>query len=367
MSREITQKTQMANSSDEETENTAGQNNSSDTAKSLVVTKDNPWSLDVSKEFEEFISGYKKFWSEKNDESKKTDIHEKTNEESSKQTEERQELKENAVPVQEENNEQNSESNSNSVQSNGKLVLDKKNNQLPKKKKKAVKSKTPLKQQKNLSECTTILKPTPLNKETSIVTVRPTSGVWIITTVSEEQEAVEQPVPKKKIRQSENIENLFCDLEDKLMKKANQKAKKIKSKLKKQEKLDKKKQLKVKKSKSKNFDLPLKSFNKVQRADMDVGLLEGGVEENEIPEANNKNGSEPGKNISNNNDPFNDKTMTAEIDPKNFMKVKPKKLGTDFSGHTNMEEDAIDDEIELQQNKIIEEAFGEDDVIAELK
>lgn len=365
MSREITQKVHNLESSDEEDTQTIVPDFEKESSKSLFDAKDNPWSLDVNNEVQTFVSEYKKYWSEMNQSANnevttdttanKHNILEETNK---------------SLTVNDKRTEKNSvasakldvkykETEINDSMKLKKECLEKSNKtkfqDFSKQKKMEKKNNKAVKSEEVEKLCKTSLgsenkKLQEKKKRGSVISVRPTSGVWIITSVIDEQEGSPK-IPKK--RKGENINNLFEDLEETLFKQAEKKVKKLNAKIKKVEKKTKLKKKKESKEKEQAIDLSFKNVNVAERPNEDIGLLEGDVDINNFDLLHSAVPTDI---------KVND---TSEIDPKKFIKVKPKRLNTLVPDNTTCGEDGIDDEEERQQ--IIEEAFGDDDVIAEFR
>ncbi|KAK6628464.1 hypothetical protein RUM43_002279 [Polyplax serrata] len=367
MSREIAKKVHLQDSSDDE--ETPGQNQKADVSKtkSMITQNDNPWSLDVSKEVQEFVADYKKYWNEKNNELNKDQMTNNSNKsvstncnehktsattESFNWLEGEQELvtnsdgkgntdKKNSI-----NKIDNNLNDSNSTNNNN----NKKEDSTKKKSRRKKKLNSSSDTNGNLVKNTEELK----QKVCGLLTVRPTSGLWVVTNVIDAQENETSNKSENRKRKGDNIDNLFSDLEGQLMKKAEKKVQAINKQLKRSEKTTKK--LKVKEDKEPKLSSSLRgNFN--QRPDEDVGLIEGDADE--VNEAQ-KNVPVDATN--------GDQSKPPAIDPTNFIQVKPKNLGMDIPEYINTGDDAIDDEeFRSGQQKIIEEAFGDDDVIAEFE
>ena len=442
----------MENSSDED-ENNLNEVTTDEKTKNLIVSEDNPWALNVSKEVEDFVSGYKKFWSEKNKENDKKTINQgdnipeneslledfntcsddknrkfneiddgnnvslkNNNENTNKETNSKKkdqgvihqiESTNDKMNLDNENvskefKKENNESVENkkirntsgdvslkkdkfiqstdSLDANNKIIAGKNKindkNSLDKPKKNDMtneltnnsnilnQNKISPKKVKNKSEVVSnkTNNDNSLNK-ISMISVRPTSGMWLIT-------SVDSPVDKKsggkkndKKRKLENINNLFDDLEEKMSRKVSKKVKLIDKNLKK----DVGKKSNKKSKRKKNACVAKKEFRdeKIKnsfrhskdslRPDLDVGLLEGTNEEENLRDV--KTTAEIGSvddNLLN---------IEPEINPENFIKVKPKKLGIRVPENMETVEDDADDE--TRQLRMIEVAFGDDDVLAE--
>lgn len=368
----MTKKVKQVDSDEEKEEN----EDSFNPSKMFVDSADNPWNLEVSSEVKDFVSGYRKFWMDKNKDSKDA---QKVNGDAGKSSSKSVEFA--GTKVIKEKSEKESSKNSGKGADTNLRTNNEQSEKLKRKKKiketesKRIKIdetnksvnpiKSPKKNKANVNKTFGKRKENGV-AEKKYVLDSMSSGLWIVSPVKEEDEELKETKSDKKSKKSKdktksgkndvNIDDLFEHVEKKLEKRIKQKLKKIESNL----------NVENAKKESKNddsesdaeMDLSIKNYrNAIQRPDEDLGLSEVASGESALVRAPEIS-AVPG-NASKVGAP-----SSFEIDPKKYIQVKPKNLSTTVPDEI-MGDDAIDDAEE--QKMTIMEAFADDYVIEEFK
>lgn len=165
---------------------------------------------------------------------------------------------------------------------------------------------------------------------------------------------------------SENINELFDSLEDRINNKIECKLQEVKQKL--IEPTQKEKRSKTIKRKGRHNDAfdGLALNNKKQRPTTDEPL-------NETTDQDNSNANSEFAELVNSRNSIPEKAAKSanpeiEIDPNKYINVEPKQLNSELPDIATHGEDALDDsENDEEQHNIISEAFADDDVVEQFK
>lgn len=303
--------------------------------------KENPWisGVKTEPEIDDFISGYRKFWDEKN--KKNTDEQESQNktvsDDANKGTNFDKNSTKNLVyklnPV-EKVIEEYSSTKENGFHSSQEYQMDSRKT-FPNK---------------------TVIENSRKEKKTKI---KAGTSNWSVSPISE---MIEQIGSDKKILK--DIDELFDSVEDKIQEKINKKLSKV------QKMLDNETKKEKKRNKRKKEDQSIDDVNK-------LGLKGQKVVRPIIDQANEESTSlgpddestkvEKAASITDLNKKNSLIKKTTEIDPTKFINMKPKHIGTLLPDEITVDGALDDSETEEDQHQIISEAFADDDVVDEFR
>lgn len=354
------------------TESDEEENEEEDNAKPVKMfddAADNPWNIDISPDFKDFVSGYRKFWTAKNKEALANENNKVANNVSNSPlvVENQAELQEKKSDSKSSENDEKSDLSDKEDESLNKLKR-KRRAEMNAKKMKLDSSESLAEEQKTKRQKKSKGSRTPEKKksekslEKKLVLDTNFSGLWIVSPVVE-KECDKNNIEKKKElenrsnKNNSSIDDLFERAEKNLEKRIKQKLKKVNMTL--INEVEEKNNSRMDSESDDDMELSVKNLrNNKQRPNEDVELLEApgrgmAAEKEKLIIATEIN-STPSNNIS-----------SFEIDPKKYIHVKPKVLNTKLPDEFMQDENVMDDAQE--QKMTIMEAFADDDVISEFK
>ncbi|XP_043278715.1 U3 small nucleolar RNA-associated protein 14 homolog B [Venturia canescens] len=357
ISKALTQKIRSNDDSDEDEEVPT------EVAKPSKNDEDNPWvnGVKTSEEINDFISGYRKYWDEKNKAS--SDQGKSDEEKKSSEAKVSKSAIPNPVESVTEEYEDSGENVDSKKQSQTK-IRNKKSRELSKRHGKSSEVQEKSSNKENLNKMTELKK-------------AGTSDWYVEPVVPLVQPKKKSPKKKKSTTKEESplkrqvdIDDLFESMEKKMHSRIDAKVKNIKRTLSSTEPAMNNSDTNSKnKKKPKDYNVDELAFKKQKlRPDFDIGLDESvGISGNQAIKTSTSLTEDSSMPFSADNESTSQKKAN-EIDPNKFINVKPKHLITLMPDTMTNGDEALDDneEDEDQQN-IISEAFADDDVVEEFR
>lgn len=352
ISKELTQKVKKDDDSEEE--------DADDQPLKLVSSdKENPWinGVKTEPEIDDFISGYRKFWDERNkqneqekDNTNKTVSRDESHKNKNVEEPEIKNFNQKKNPVEKlieeySNDKENGFSQCNTHKDDDQKTLT--TAKIMKNLQKTSKNKLGI---KSLNNKVTKVKKAKIKVGTSRWSISPTNEIDKVADSDENN--------------LKDLDEMFDSVEDKIQEKINKKLLKVKKMLDKTTKIEKKK------SKINNDD---ESTNDIDQLGLKGQknmrpIIDRANQESTSSKPDDESTSiEKISNLVDFNNQATSRKKTTEIDPTKFINMKPKHVGTILPDEIAADGALDDSEAEEDQHQIISEAFADDDVIDEFR